>query len=531
MRNRFKLLYASLSLVICIISSCSVGGNGRSEIKLIPVKNGRNYQYIDREGNIIINPQFKEATVFRDGMALIKTSGDEPKFGYIKEDGKISLSNYKEATTFSEGLAWVVSENAAPVAINSKGEIKATLQEAQKVRIFSEGLSAFSIRKDNEQKWGFVDKEGMIKINPQFSKTGNFSNGKCAVKNEVGECGYIDKTGKIIISHQFTNAFPFFYGKAIVYSDSKAGLINEEGKYIVNPQFEEMSYDGDKYMIKQDDKWGWCNDEGTIIINPQFEKASNFNESSLAPVKMGKRWAYINAEGKTEINPQFDFALPYNGNIAAVLSGSKFGFIDKEGKFCINPQFDKLSPDFMYYLFLGGYDGKYHMVETDYFNIESIARRVNIKSPEGFSINQSKISDIQSKLKLTERDFNKYSMYHQVINGEKITNDASFNMSVKANAYNEVVDGWYTKKVFNPSAQVRAYSYSIKLSWKRRGKEKLVKNAIEKSFTDLKKDEEQSTKEKNVYTNGEKRVTSYIKNSRIIIFIESIESVKSSKND
>jgi hypothetical protein len=305
-------------------------------------------------------------------------------------------------------------------------------------------------------------------------------------------------------------------------------LINEEGKYIVNPQFEEMSYDGDKFLIKQDDKWGWCNDEGTIIINPQFEKASNFNGSNLAPVKMGKRWAYINAEGKTEINPQFDFALPYNGNIAAVLSGSKFGFIDKEGKFCINPQFEKISPDFILYL-LGG--SKYRKVETDYFNIESIARRVNVNSPEGFSINQSKISDIQSKLKLTKSDFNKYSKYHQVINGEKITNDASFNMSVKADAYNEVEDGWYMKKVFNPSAQIRSYSYSIKLSWKRRGKEEMVKNAIEKSFTGLKKDEEQSTKEKNVYTNGEKRVTSYIKNSRIIIAIEGIDSVKLNKND
>lgn len=526
MRNRFKLLYASL--VICIISSCSGGGNGRSEIKLIPVKSGKNYQYIDREGNIIINPQFKEATVFSDGMALIKTSGDEPKFGYIKEDGKISLSNYKEATVFSEGLAWVVSENAAPIAINTQGEIKITLQDAQKVRIFSEGLSAFNIMEDNGQKWGFVNKEGVVKINPQFSEVGDFSNGKCAVKNEDGEYGYIDKTGKIIISHQFTNAFPFFYGKAIVYSDSKAGLINEEGKYIVNPQFEEMSYDGDKFLIKQDDKWGWCNDEGTIIINPQFEKASNFNGSNLAPVKMGKRWAYINAEGKTEINPQFDFALPYNGNIAAVLSGSKFGFIDKEGKFCINPQFEKISPDFILYL-LGG--SKYRKVETDYFNIESIARRVNVNSPEGFSINQSKISDIQSKLKLTKSDFNKYSKYHQVINGEKITNDASFNMSVKADAYNEVEDGWYMKKVFNPSAQIRSYSYSIKLSWKRRGKEEMVKNAIEKSFTGLKKDEEQSTKEKNVYTNGEKRVTSYIKNSRIIIAIEGIDSVKLNKND
>ncbi|MBT5530773.1 MAG: WG repeat-containing protein, partial [Cytophagia bacterium] len=91
-------------------------------------------------------PQFSEATIFRNGLALVRTSGDEPKWGFISEDGKFAITaNYKSATVFSDDLAWVVSENAPPTAINSKGEIKVTLQDAETVKIYKEGLSAFSI--------------------------------------------------------------------------------------------------------------------------------------------------------------------------------------------------------------------------------------------------------------------------------------------------------------------------------------------------------------------------------------------------
>ena len=103
-------------------------------------------------------------------MALVETSGDEPKFGFITEDGKYAVNaQYKEATVFSDGLAWVVSENAAPAAIDKKGELKFTLQDAQEVRLFKDGLAAFSmVNEEGDEKWGFVDKTGKVVINPQF---------------------------------------------------------------------------------------------------------------------------------------------------------------------------------------------------------------------------------------------------------------------------------------------------------------------------------------------------------------------------
>jgi hypothetical protein len=515
-----KIQFIAILLVVSFLSSCG-GGGGKSvsEIKLFPVKTGKDFQYIDKEGKIIINPQFSDATIFRNGMALVKTSGDEPKWGFIAEDGKYKITaNYKSATIFSDDLAWVVSENAPPTAINDKGEIKVTLQDAERVKIFKEGLSAFSIIDSNGAKWGFVDKAGKIKINPQFSNTGNFSNGKCAVANSDGKWGYIDKEGKMLINYQFEKAQEFIDGKAVVITDEKAGLIDEQGKYIINPQFSSMFDDGGIYLIEQNRKWGWCDNEGKIIINPQFSEAMPFMGNTLAAVQSGKSWSYIDKDGQIVINPQFDYALPYDGKIALVMSGRKFGFIDNKGKYVINPQFDEVSKDLLNYML--NRSTEFESVETDFFNINSIISRININTPEGLSIS-SKLSDVVAKLNITENEFNQNSSEHMVINYEKITKDAFVSFYVFASAFKDVPDGWYSKKAFNLDAGVQGYGYVISLTRKGNGKQKEVKDAIEKTFAGYTKDDSQSTEETSIFKNEKQTIKSYINNSQIIFVITS----------
>lgn len=510
----------AIFLAISFLSSCGGGGKSVSEVKLIPVKSGNDFQYIDKEGKIAINPQFSEATIFRNGLALVRTSGDEPKWGFISEDGKFAITaNYKSATVFSDDLAWVVSENAPPSVINNKGEIKFSLQNAETVKIFTEGLAAFSIIDSSGEKWGFVNKEGKVAINPQFKETGRFSEGRCAVENNEGKWGFIDKEGKIIINYQFTKTGErFIKNKAVVYLDEKAGLIDESGKFVINPQFSSMISDGDKYLIKQDQKWGWCDNDGKILINPQFTDAFPFLDNNLAAVKSGKSWGYIDIDGKIVINPQFDMALPYNGNLALVISSEKVGFIDAEGKYIINPQFDDSSLDLISYLLSGW--SEFSSVSTDFFNITSIVSRVNINAPEGLTLS-SKLSDVVTKLKITENKFSQYSTEHLVIKNEKITNDASVGFYVLASAFKNIPDGWYSKKVFDLDAIVQGYAYVISLSAKGYGKEIDVKDAIEKALAGYKKDEAQSSKEISIFKNEKQTIKSFIKNSKIIIVITS----------
>jgi len=61
---------------------------------------------------------FSYATVFDKGIALVRSSGDEGRWGFINEQGKYIIpATYDQATFFSEDLAWVVSKNRDNTAL------------------------------------------------------------------------------------------------------------------------------------------------------------------------------------------------------------------------------------------------------------------------------------------------------------------------------------------------------------------------------------------------------------------------------
>jgi hypothetical protein len=519
MKNLKKVLKISaIAIVAGVMSSCGGSGKDIDSVKLLPVKMGKDFQYIDAEGKIVINPQFSEATIFRNGLALVKTSGEKPQWGYISEDGKFAIvANYKNATVFSEDMAWVVSENGAPSCINTKGELKFTLTNAEEVKVFSDGLAAFKeINETGEEKWGFIDKEGKVKINAQFSDVGRFIDNKCPVSNLEGKWGYIDKEGKLLINNQFDNAESFFNGSAVVKSGGKAGLIDLAGKYLINPQFTDMQSDGDLFLIEQDGKFGWTDKQGKIVINPQFTKAFPFTNGNLAAIKTDKSYGFIDKEGRIVINPQFDKALPFNGKLALVSSSNKVGFIDIDGKYVINPQFDGAADDLEEYFQTGG--STYSSVKTDFFNVAAITSRIKIDAPEGLS-NKTTMAEILTKFEKSEQDFSKYSDEHLLISEEKITNDATLDFYINAHPW--TIGGW--DYAFVSGMTPSGFAYMINLTGKGTSKEAAVATAIEASLTGYTKDASRSNENESLYKNAKQSVRIMQKNGGVMIVISSLD--------
>ncbi|GMU85796.1 MAG: hypothetical protein AMXMBFR48_10380 [Ignavibacteriales bacterium] len=514
-------------LMITAFTSCSKNENVIPEIDLIPVKVGDNFQYVDKTGKIVINPQFLNATVFREGLALVQSSGEEPKWGYIGEDGKYVISaNFIGATVFNDGIAWVVSENSAPKAINTKGEVIFTLSEAQDVYLFSEGLSAFSIIGDDGKKWGFVDKEGKIVINPQFSAVAQFYNDKCAVKNSEGKWGYIGKDGAIAINYQFDRANGFVSDKAVVAVDNKYGVINSEGKYVINPQFSYLSNDNDLFLFIQDGKAGWCDHDGKIVINPQFTAAFNFRGNEYGAVKSSDTFGYIDKEGKYVINPQFEVALPFINDLAIVGSRKKVGFIDKEGKYIVNPQYEDVSGDLTNYLLSG--ETKFNYVQTDFFDISKITGRIESeitdKTVAGFDFNSS-FSTIITKFNKKEEDISKYGSEHEFISAEKLSNSALLTFYVLGNPWLIAGDSWYnTNYVFNKSAVPYGFAYRIQLTGTGYGKEDVVFESLKNVFSSYQKVNEESTDTELVFKNNYQKITIFrYRYNAIVIRINPID--------
>ncbi len=344
--------YLAISLVSCLLSACSSQEPVVTE--LFPVKVGQQYGYMDRAGKMAISPQFSAEGCFGDGLAIANNGDDKAGWGYIDKTGKFVIApQYSSVTSFSEGIAFVVAEGGSPVAIDKTGAVKFKTADVQEVGYFREDYAAFSVLKEDGEKWGFMDKEGVTRIQPQFTGVGFFSGGMCAVINNERKWGFIDKKGDLKVNYQYVDAAPFNGNRAAVCLDGRWGAIDNTGKYLIEPKYADMHLDKDGFVVADGEKFGWVDNNGKVVIDPQFERAFPFNGNKYAPVRVGGKWGYVDHNGKLAVQPQFDFAFGYDGNLALVQLNHKEGFLNEAGAIAIPISLDDLSADYYTRYFVG----------------------------------------------------------------------------------------------------------------------------------------------------------------------------------
>jgi len=87
-------------------------------------------------------------------------------------------------------------------------------------------------------KWGYVDREGKVVIEPRFDFPGKFTEGMAPVNVGgigKGKWGYVDNTGKMVIEPRFDEAAEFLDGLARVKTGGKVGYVDRNGKYVWSP--------------------------------------------------------------------------------------------------------------------------------------------------------------------------------------------------------------------------------------------------------------------------------------------------------
>ena len=118
--------------------------------------------FMDKEGNIVIEPAFSKVNYFKNGVALVGEQGD---WGYMDKNGKTIIEiQYRWATDFSEDLAQVLiiteekGEKVMETAfIDKKGERAINKKfdfNSDYEALFKNGITC--IAKDN--KWGLINK-------------------------------------------------------------------------------------------------------------------------------------------------------------------------------------------------------------------------------------------------------------------------------------------------------------------------------------------------------------------------------------
>ncbi|MDR2594196.1 MAG: WG repeat-containing protein [Fibromonadaceae bacterium] len=353
--KKVKLAFIAAVAVLCF--ACR--GKTEADFSLVPVEgaNGE-YQYIDipQKGKIVINPQFGRAHLFRDGLALVKTSGKDGKWGYIDKKGKYIIApTYDYAQDFSNGVAWVQMENQTPMLIDKKGKMVLQIDSLIGAMPFNKGIAGIGVYSRGQELTMFIDKKGksVITTIPGEEIIPVIIDGMYVFQDKASEkWGYKNKSGEIVINAQYEEVNPFLDGMAAVMSGKKWGAIDKKGNIVINPQYDSLQNDGKGlFFAKVGKKFGWVNKNNEITINPQFDVTFGFRKSKLAPVQMGSKWGYIDIGGQIVINPQFKLAMPFNGDYAMVMNDDKkIGFIDKAGTYVVAPLYDMSSYDISEYI-------------------------------------------------------------------------------------------------------------------------------------------------------------------------------------
>lgn len=147
---------------------------------------------------------YEDASVFMNNKAFVKKSG---KWHLIDKNGNdTSDTQFDNVKLFDSGEYlyddyFLASVNGAYGLYNKSGKKKTDIQGTEVDLYLGEEI-AF---KGDNGKWGFINSNNKVVIEPQYDDAKSFSNGLAAVKMN-GKWGFINKEGRNVIDYQFVDA-------------------------------------------------------------------------------------------------------------------------------------------------------------------------------------------------------------------------------------------------------------------------------------------------------------------------------------
>ena len=331
---------------------------------LYPIHEKGGSGYIDRKGNVVVEPVHYYVHKFNNGVGKIYNQS------YYSQNGvyEVYLVNTKGKTVFSlktntyVTVSFVAEGFAVVETSDQKGDNcqyygfdgePAFTNIYEKAEVFSYGLAAVKI----DGKWGYINKKGELVINAVFDTAGHFFSENSAIVVYDEKWGVIDQTGQFTVSPKYSLPIvyypdPHFPNTPFLLTmqkhenehDNKYSsdcFIDISGKQIFPGTFMRATcfFEGLSRVGNENGKYGYINRKGKLVIPYQFDRADIFSEG-LASVKTDGKWGYINRSGKVVFSTHFDIVYDFHEGRAKVKIGEKFGYINKSGKLVIPVQFD-----------------------------------------------------------------------------------------------------------------------------------------------------------------------------------------------
>lgn len=309
------------------------------------------YIMVNTKGSTVSERGFHRLGYLHSGLAWSVTS-DSTLVGFVDAKGVYKIKpKYAVATDFSGGLAIAAEPKGLLEVIDTKGNVKFALPaDAYMAMAPLNGVIAY-ITLQKMVKLMSIDGKPIcpnleIQDNNYLGCNGKY----LAYNTEMGNPEIIRiSDGKPILQSVTFDQIEMVNSNREAFKiccDSKWGVINSDGKFIINPSYNAMIISGDMYMaITDDNKLCWYNSKGEMVIKPKYKEVSkNFGFDDYAIVSTnGKTWTVIDRAGEQLFTKRFDQIIRAIDNHFFVKKDSKWGIVNSKGEYTVDPQFEQVS--------------------------------------------------------------------------------------------------------------------------------------------------------------------------------------------
>ncbi len=267
------------------------------------------YGLIDRMGKYVVEPIYSYINDYSEGLASAR-----------EENGTVVLNS--EGDVLSQPYPYIgdYKSNRAVYAIQAQNHtyLYGYLDETGKTAIQPAYESAGSFEGDRAvvklpgKEYALIDKNGKIIKTLPYQYVMGISDGMMAFKMDAdGKFGYLNSNGSIAVQPSFLEAQDFSGGTAVVnaakdYVVHQIGLIDKKGKYLIKPQYSEILQLG----------------EGMVALGIAADANNPF---------AGSKFALATQEGTILTDFMFYNIKPFKDGAASVYDKVNVYFIDKTG--------------------------------------------------------------------------------------------------------------------------------------------------------------------------------------------------------
>lgn len=364
-KRLFGVILVSALIVMTIVLSNIIYWRNRA------IRDG--YYFIDIDGNIV-SRRFENVGEFEYGWALgSEKKGDKELFYYIDTNFKIIGEKITDQKHIFLNLPYdgeyifsVLSEDSINLLDrNMKSILKVpyNTEGIEDIRDVVRGISKnglFPIKSPSNNKWGYMDLNGDMVIEPKFDDAERFNDEGYAIVFDRDKQKYavIDSEGNYKINPIYSNIE--LYGEGIALVSEKY----EEPAYFIdfvgNKQSDKLFYGyssnkhaSDGYIpIQQYDKlghglFGYIDYNMNYLIEPIYSETYDFSKGMGRVENKEGLYGYVDSTGKEIIPCQYDWAYDYDEyGYASVSVNGKHGLIRQDGSYYVEPNYEYIGSFF-----------------------------------------------------------------------------------------------------------------------------------------------------------------------------------------